>query len=214
MSFNQDPEEELSAPEPRPFYPARAAIILAAGEGSRFEGKTHKLLTPFKGKPLVSWSVEAAQKAGFEDIYVVMGSVDLSEVMPESVTLIQNESWENGQGCSLNVAISCVRRDWHKSVVVGLADTPLIPASAWETVANTEGAVVTAIYSSSGKKALRSPPVKLEDFTWESLPLGGDEGARLLMKKRPELVVEIECEGNPADIDTLQDLKDLEKARE
>lgn len=208
--FDEDEldDEDLDSPNP-----ALAAIILAAGEGSRFDGEKHKLLSTFRGKPLILWSVEAAMGARFDDIYVVMGAVDLSDglskILTQDITLIQNDSWESGQGCSLNVGIECARRDGYRSVVIGLGDAPLVPSLAWEDVAYKRGDVVTATYEVDGRKGFRSPPVKLEDHTWESLALSGDEGARLLMKKRPELVVEVACEGNPADIDTLQDLKNL-----
>ena len=74
-----------------------AAVVLAAGGGTRFAGPTHKLLAEFRGKPVVQWAVENATAAQLDDLVVVMGAVDLRHVLPAGVTLLYNPRWHEGQ---------------------------------------------------------------------------------------------------------------------
>ena len=184
-----------------------AGVVLAAGAGTRFlDDDHHKLTAAFRGRPLVQWAVEAADRAGFNQLYVVTGAVDLSaevaEVVGSRATILHNPRWAEGQATSLAAAVVAARRDGHRAIVVGLADQPLIPASAWRSVGASAGEVVTATFD-----GVRRPPVKLERTVWDLLPDAGDEGARSLFRQRPELVSELPCSGNPIDIDTQEELR-------
>ena len=100
-----------------------AAVVLAAGGGSRFLGDTHKLLAPLRGRPVVVWAVEAALGAGLDETIVVTGAADLDGVLaPLPVTVLHNAAWERGIATSLAVAVDHAAAAGHGAVVVGLGD--------------------------------------------------------------------------------------------
>ena len=179
-----------------------AAVILAAGAGSRFGGPQHKLLTEVRGKPIVRHAVDAARAAGFDEVIVVSGCVDLVPVMPDDVTILHNERWEDGQSTSLRAATMYADARGHRTIVVGLGDQPGVPTESWVAVAAASGDIAAADFGTGMR-----PPVKLTDAMWASLPVSGDEGARALMRNRPEMVELVPCEGSEADVDTLEDLR-------
>jgi CTP:molybdopterin cytidylyltransferase MocA len=141
-------------------------------------------------------------------VFVVTGSVDLAPALDSTgfdgrrPRMVLNERWPDGQATSLHAGIQAALADGCSSVVVGLADQPLVPPEAWRLVAAAPPApIVSATFAGE-----RRPPVRLDAEVWPLLPIDGDEGARTLMRMRPELVSEVPCPGEPVDIDTLEDL--------
>lgn len=190
--------------EPETLVERTASIILAAGGGTRFEGVDHKLLAPLRGYPVVAHAVGHALDAGLAQTIVVQGATDLSDLMPDTVTLLHNPRWDEGIATSLALGIAAADARGFDAVVVGLGDQPFIPPSAWRAVATAsiEARIAVATYESR-----RRNPVRLTRPIWSMLPSTGDEGARALMRERPELVVEVACDGEPVDIDTQADLR-------
>jgi len=179
-----------------------AGILLAAGGGTRFKSDAHKLVAPFRGRPLISWAVEAVTGAGLDEVFVVTGAVSIDrDLVPEPAWIVHNGSWDGGLATSLQVGISMAERNGHDAVVVGLGDQPLVPADAWRTVAASDSPIAVATYDGR-----RRNPVRLHESVWPLLPTSGDEGARAVMRERADLVREVPCGGEPADVDTVEDL--------
>lgn len=176
------------------------AIVLAAGSGSRFVGKTHKLLASLHGVPVYQWAVHAALAAGLAHVVVVTGAAELD--LPERVVRAHNPRWAEGQATSLQRGLEAARTLDVGAVVVGLGDQPFITPDAWRAVAQSPADIAVATYD-----GVRGNPVLLRRNTWSLLPTAGDQGARSLMALRPELVVGVACDGSPADIDTMEDLQ-------
>jgi molybdenum cofactor cytidylyltransferase len=184
-----------------------AAIVLAAGGGSRFRasgGDCHKLLAPYLGRTVVEWSIEAAAAAKLDATYVVRGATDLPvpPLAADAVQFVRNDRWSEGIATSMQAGITRARRDGHAAVVVGLGDQPLVQTEAWRLVAQA-GTKPVAVATYEG---VRGNPVRLSSMVWPLLPTTGDAGARVVMHRRPDLVVEVACPGRSADIDTVDDL--------
>lgn len=177
-----------------------AGIVLAAGGSSRFDGTGPKLLVPFRGRPLVAWALEHAGDAGLDEIIVVVGPADISSLVSSQI-LVENPRWRSGLATSLQAGVAEAERRGHGSVVVGLGDQPLVPASAWRAVGASLSPIAVARFAGH-----RSPPVRLAHDVWPLLPTTGDSGARELMRARPDLVTEVPCDGYAVDIDTIEDL--------
>lgn len=187
--------------------PARAttyAVLLAAGEGSRFIGSLHKLVAELHGRPVYRWALDAVRAAeranAIAGVIVVTGSVDLD--LADGVVRAHNPNWASGQASSLHAGIATAAALGADSIVVGLADQPFVTTEAWCVVARASTPIAVATYS-----GVRAQPVRLHRSVWGELATEGDQGARSLMALRPELVGEVACQGSAADIDTMEDLQ-------
>jgi len=185
------------------------AVLLAAGGGTRFAGGVHKLRAPLLGRPVLAHALEALVASGL-DAVVVAGAVDVRDLVPPSVPVLDNPAWATGQATSVQAGIAEARRRGLDAVVVGLGDQPFVTAAAWRAVAGAGGPLAVATWDGR-----RGHPVRLGEEVWDLLPTAGDEVGRAVMRGRPELVVEVPCALGPdgraepalADIDTVEDLR-------
>ena len=182
--------------------------MLAAGAGTRFRhgSHVHKLLMEVHGARVLDLSVRAAAAAGFDEVIVVVGCVRPAEVASPSnrVRVVDNPRWSEGLASSLQVGLAAAAA--HASVTVGLGDQPAVGPDAWRRVTQEDRTPISvAIFD-----GVRANPVRLAQAVWSLLPTSGDEGARSLLRTRPELVTEVPCVGESLDVDTVEDLRRLE----
>ena len=175
-------------------------VLLAGGSGSRYTGPTHKLLARLPtGEPVYRRALAAARDADVGPVLVVTGQARLT--LPTGVLVVHNAAWATGQASSLAAALRAAAGAGWSAVIVGLADQPGIEPAAWRAVGASPAAIAVATYDGR-----RRNPVRLHRDVWPEVAVAGDEGARSVMRMRPELVEEVPCTGRPVDIDTVEDL--------
>jgi molybdenum cofactor cytidylyltransferase len=157
------------------------------------------------GEALLVRAVRAALDSDIGPVLVVQGAVELRAELPAAAVVVDNPGWDGGIATSLQVAVAEARVGGHcAAVVVGLGDQPGIGPGAWQAVAAAPDELPIAVATYAGR---RGNPVRLAAAVWDLLPTVGDEGARALMRGRPELVREVPCSGEPEDVDTVEDLE-------
>ena len=190
--------------------------MLAAGSGSRFGGG--KLLAPYSGRLLIEAVLASLRDAPVDETVVVVGAdaESLRAVCePYGVRIVENPDWTQGQSTSVLAGLRALGPDVRAAVVL-LADQPLVGVGAVERLVEAfeEGAkVAVATYGGRPRN-----PVLFSREMWSVLEteLWGDEGARPFLRRHPELVTLVPCDGvgDPADVDTAEDLRRLEGLRE
>lgn len=114
---------------------SQAAVILAAGQGSRMKSRLPKALHRVCGKEMVSLVLDAVKGAGFEKVIVVTSSTsnELRSLLGSSVDFVE-QSEQLGTGHALLQAKSAL--DGIDRVLVIGTDTPLVkPESLSELLA-------------------------------------------------------------------------------
>ena len=103
-----------------------AAIVLAAGAGTRMKSKKPKVAHEVLGKPLVRWVVDAAREAGVDRVVSVVGHAR-EQVIPliEGDTQAVVQSEQNGTAGAVAVCKDALA-DFDGSLVVLSGDCPLI----------------------------------------------------------------------------------------
>ena len=171
-----------------------AAVVLAAGEASRFGAPKQRLLLPRV--------LDSLARAEIADVVVVAGAYPLEA---RSASIVVATDWELGPGASLRTGLAALGRDVRAAVVV-LADGPALAPEAVTRVVEVwqagGGDVVAASYGGA-----RGHPLVLGRAVWNDVP---DEG----LHRAHVTLVPCDDLGAPGDVDTRADLQALGLADE
>ncbi|MGI8857409.1 MAG: nucleotidyltransferase family protein [Thermomicrobiales bacterium] len=183
-----------------------AAVVLAAGSSSRL-GQP-KQLAPIAGRPALAYTLDALRASDVRRIFVVLGhtadavsaALDLTDV-----TVVRNEEYAEGQSTSVRAGIKALPDDVGAALMV-VGDQPMLsPAVVNAIVAvfnETGGPFIVPVYAGEWGN-----PVLLARATWPLLDgLKGDTGARPILRKHMDMVLEVPVDGPLLDdIDTPDD---------
>ena len=106
-----------------------AAIVLAAGQGTRMKSSLPKVLHPLAGRPLIYYSVRAALEAGASDVVVVVGNGarEVEEYLASTfgkAVRTASQAEQRGTGHAALMAMPALENV--KSTLVLYGDTPLL----------------------------------------------------------------------------------------
>jgi molybdenum cofactor cytidylyltransferase len=168
-------------------------------------GKLKQTL-PIRGKPMLEEVLKTFRKTKVDQIFVVLGS-HRSEVMKDvefkKEIIVDNPDFAKGMSSSIKAGLSAANASAGAAFIV-LADQPFLSS---ETVDKLIGAyttsmapIVVPVY-----RGRRGNPVLFDRSLFpEIMELSGDSGAKTVILRNDELVLEVvvEDEGVVADVDT------------
>ena len=187
-----------------------AAVVLAAGAGSRFGGG--KLLAPLEGRPILQHVLDRLAESGLGEVVVVLG--DDAHAVEAAIDWrterrVRNPDPSRGLSSSLRVGIDALEDAVEMALIV-LGDQPRMPVTVVRAVldagVNEEQPITVPSYPHDGG---RNPVLLARSAFRLVAEASGDRGLGPIIEAHPELVREVSVadalEGNP-DIDTRADL--------
>jgi molybdenum cofactor cytidylyltransferase len=159
-----------------------AAVVLAAGGGTRMQGAIKQLL-PVRGKPLVANAIDLAAKSAVQQIIVVLGSraeeVRLA-IHDAPAQMLINREWETGHASSVRTGLRGVS-SLVDAVVFLNADQPLLTSQVIDALiqrrAETGAHIVAPRYD-----GMRGSPVLFDRTHFgELLRMEAEQGGRDVM---------------------------------
>jgi molybdenum cofactor cytidylyltransferase len=190
-------------------------VILAAGRSARMT--RHKLLVPFRGRPLVCHSVACLAAAPVAPIVCVLGhraeeidSILRTYTFPRAILLRNNEAFESGRASSVRVGIESLPEECAAAVFLP-GDMPLLlPGDVAALVERFEitGAPVVVAVDEAGNRA--HPVLFARSLFPRLAALTGDEsGHAVILALWEEAEKVTVAKSRVVDIDTEDDYRCL-----
>lgn len=181
--------------------------LMAAGASSRFKGV--KQLAKIGRTTLIEKAVANYKIIFGNDLLVALGA-NYSQVklaIDDSVNSLYVSDWENGLGQSISTLINNVAKTDVTHVLLGLADQVAIGPEEIKLLVKAANRNRANIICSSYNDIDGVPAVFPKKYFKELVNLGGDVGAKYVLKRFSDQVVRVELPEAAFDIDTQEDLQ-------
>ena len=188
-------------------------LLLAAGNATRMGSP--KQLLPWMGKTLFEQAVDTALTLKNHPLFVVVGAHQqqlLPLINPAITELVINSKWNNGMGTSIAVGIKTVLKRVPNAlgVLILLVDQPLIDRDYLSSFFFRYRPNKKQIIASSYEDGRLGVPALFDAFYFkELLQLSKDRGAKKLIEKYKNQVVNISGGSLLTDVDTPEEYRDL-----
>ncbi len=208
-----------------------AAIITAAGAGTRMNGRIKQLL-PWRGKTFIENAIEIATQSDANEVIVVLGAhadeiqsqLDKSGIgsaKPSdgrqavatgfaSVRVVVNRGWAEGHASSIRTGLDALSPKADAAIFINADQpllTPIIVSRIIQRYRETDASIIVPTYA--GK---RGSPVLFRRVHFDELgALRGELGGRELIAKCAEQVARVEF-GDArlgVDVDTMEEYENL-----
>lgn len=192
------------------------AIILAAGASRRLGHP--KQLVVVKGETLLARSMRMAIEAGAGPVLVVLGAnqsaveaaVDLS-----AVRKVVNAAWEQGIASSIQAGVRALEELDPKAAgaMILVCDQPRLTAVHLRALIDLFESTSESTFVASGYAGAAGIPAIFPSKSFgDMLKLSGDEGARHLLRTSNNGMRVVEFNDGEFDIDSAQDVEQLERS--
>jgi molybdenum cofactor cytidylyltransferase len=184
------------------------AVILAAGESRRFGGP--KQLALLDGRSLLEHVVQRALSAELNPVVTVvpLWLTRPTNLADPALRWIHNPNPERGLSHSLRMGFQALPEEVEAAVIL-LGDQPIVPVTDLQRLIGARGRQPIIGLRAEGRIG---PPLLVERSHFMIVEEAhGDIGLREILRLHPEWVAGVEVEAHTPDVDTPDDLADLER---
>lgn len=187
-----------------------AAIVFAAGAGTRMQGRVKQLL-PWRGKTLVENAIAIAAQSQAHETLVILGAhaEEIRAVVRNSgARIVLNREWEGGHSTSIRAGLNALSPSIDAAVFIN-ADQPLLTSQVVNAIVQryreNDAPIIVPYYA--GKRG--SPVLFNRKYFSELARLQGEQGGRELLAKYPSERVEFVDAIYGIDVDTFEEYSKL-----
>lgn len=193
---------------PDKMRPGIGCLLMAAGNASRFAA--NKLLSPFHGKLLIEWALEAIPAPLFHRVTVVTQYPQVEQLARQAgFAVIRNTCPEKGVSHTIHLGVGAMEDC--DGILFLVADQPMLRRASVERVAAAWQAQPDRIVSAACGLRRGNPCVFPRRFFEELMCLQGDRGGSTVIRAHPDALQLVELpEQELADCDTQAALAALE----
>ena len=123
----------------------KAAVVLAAGQGTRMRSRLPKVLHPLAGRPMLEHVLASLAEAGIEQRVVVVGhDADQVEAALDGRVTTARQEPPKGTADAVRIGLEQLDRGT-RQVVVAMGDAPLVPAALFAELVTVRAAADACI---------------------------------------------------------------------